>query len=69
MSPVRLSFFDKLNAELSKVEPFFIEREGEARKRSAQLREQLEELNDHRRLFHVTKSFVIYSMLWAEGYV
>jgi len=52
MSPVRLAFFDKLNMELSKIESFFIEREGEARTRSCQLREQLEELKDHRRLFH-----------------
>jgi len=58
MSPVQLAFFDKLNAELSKVESFFIDRECEGRTRSLQLREQLEELKDHRRLFHVTESFV-----------
>ncbi|KAI9507586.1 SPX domain-containing protein [Russula earlei] len=52
MSPVRLAFFDKLNAELSKVECFFNEREAEARVRSSQLRGQLDELKDHRRLFH-----------------
>ena len=63
MSPVQLAFFDKLNAELSKVESFFIHREGEGRTRSLQLREQLEELKDHRRLFHVTESFV--SLLYA----
>ena len=68
MSPARLSFFDKLNAELSKIESFFIEKEGEARKRSSQLREQLEELKDHRRLFHVTGSFVLYCMLRTERY-
>jgi len=54
MSPVQLAFFDKLNAELAKVESFFIEREDEARTRSSQLRGQLDELKDHRRLFHVT---------------
>lgn len=69
MSPVRLSFFDKLNAELSKIESFFIEKEGEARKRSSQLREQLEELKDHRRLFHVTWSFVLYCMLRTKRYL
>jgi hypothetical protein len=58
MSPVRLAFFDKLDMELSKIESFFVEREGEARTRSCQLREQLEELKDHRRLFHVSGSFV-----------
>ena len=54
MSPVQLEFFNKLNAELSKVESFFLEREAEARARSLQLRGQLEELKDHRHLFHVT---------------
>ena len=54
MSPVQLEFFNKLNAELSKIESFFLEREAEARARSLQLRGQLEELKDHRHLFHVT---------------
>jgi SPX domain len=54
MSPVELEFFDKFNLELSKVDHFFIEREIEARLRSLELREQLEELKDHQRLFHVT---------------
>lgn len=57
MSPVQLAFFDKLNTELSRVESFFIEKEAEARVRSLQLREQLQELKDHRRLFHVIGSF------------
>ena len=67
LSPVQLAFFDKLNAELSKVESFFIDREGEGRTRSLQLREQLEELKDHRRLFHVTESFV--SLLCAADWM
>jgi SPX domain len=54
MSPVELEFFDKLNLELSKVDHFFIEREAEARVRSLELREQLEELKNHQRVFHVT---------------
>ncbi|KAH9973866.1 SPX domain-containing protein [Lactifluus volemus] len=49
MSPVELEFFDKLNLELSKVDHFFIEREAEARVRSLELREQLEELKNHQR--------------------
>jgi hypothetical protein len=56
MSPIQLEFFNKFNAELSKVESFFIQREVEARERSMQLRGQLEELKDHRRLFHVSSS-------------
>lgn len=58
MSPIQLEFFNKVNAELSKVESFFIGREAEARERSIQLRGQLEELQDHRRLFHVNSSFI-----------
>lgn len=58
MSPIQLEFFNKLNSELSKVESFFIERETEARERSMQLRGQLEELKDHRHLFHVSSSFI-----------
>ena len=58
MLPIQLEFFNKLNAELSKVESFFIERETEARERSLQLRGQLEELKDHRRLFYVSSSFI-----------
>jgi hypothetical protein len=58
MSPIQLEFFNKFNAELSKVESFFIEREAEARERTMQLRGQLEELKDHRRLFHVSSSFI-----------
>jgi hypothetical protein len=61
MSPVQLEFFNKLNVELSKIESFFIEREAEARVRSLQLLEQLEELKDHRRLFHVTWSFISFT--------
>jgi SPX domain len=58
MSSFQVEFFNKLNAELSKIESFFIERESEARVRSLQLRGQLEELKDHRRLFHVTWSYI-----------
>jgi SPX domain-containing protein len=58
MSPIQLEFFNKLNAELSKVDSFFNEREAEDRARSLQLRGQLEKLKDHRRLFHVTWSFI-----------
>jgi hypothetical protein len=57
MSPIQLEFINKVNAELSKVESFFIERETEAREHSLQLRGQLEELKDHRHLYHVSSSF------------
>jgi SPX domain len=67
MSPIQLEFFNKFNAELSKVESFFIEREAEARERTVQLRGQLEELKDHRRLFHVSSSFISsFARYWLE---
>lgn len=55
MSPIQLAFIDKLDSELSKVDSFFIKREAEARARSLRLKDQLGELKDHRRLFHVTE--------------
>ena len=55
MPPIQLAFIDKLNSELSKVDTFFIKRETDARARSLRLKEQLGELKDHRRLFHVTE--------------
>lgn len=55
MTPTQLAFMDKLDSELSKVESFFIKRVAESRARSLRLKEQLGELKDHRRLFHVTE--------------
>lgn len=55
MTPAQLVFMDKLDSELSKVESFFIKRVAESRARSLRLKEQLGELKDHRRLFHVTE--------------
>ncbi|KIP07309.1 hypothetical protein PHLGIDRAFT_42215, partial [Phlebiopsis gigantea 11061_1 CR5-6] len=47
------AFFDKLDNELDKVEAFYLEREKEMRARTTTLKAQLQELQDHRRLFHV----------------
>lgn len=48
-----VKFFDMLDAELAKVETFYIEREGEMYERAKMLREQLDQLEMHRRTFHV----------------
>lgn len=48
------SFFDKLDLEVAKIEQFFVARELEARTRMSELKEQLHELRDHRKLFHVS---------------
>ncbi len=66
MPPVQLAFIDKLNSELSKIESFFIKREAEARARSLRLKEQLGELKDHRRLFHVTEFSSFHFFCGAE---
>ena len=63
MSSIQLAFIDKLNSELSKVDSFFIKQEAEACARSLRLKEQLEELKDHRRLFHVRIFLLPFSLL------
>lgn len=42
-----------LDAQLDKVESFYIAREKEMLDRTYMLQVQLNELNDHRKLFHV----------------
>ena len=59
-SPIELNFFKLLDAELEKVESFYLDREKEMQERTVLLREQLNELNDHRKLFYVgCASFVL----------
>ncbi|KAL1744890.1 EXS family protein/ERD1/XPR1/SYG1 family protein [Schizophyllum fasciatum] len=52
LSPVELNFFKLLDAELEKVEAFYLDREKEMQDRTLLLKEQLNELNDHRKLFY-----------------
>ncbi|OBZ67333.1 hypothetical protein A0H81_12639 [Grifola frondosa] len=52
LSPVQRAFFEKLDAELDKVESFFCERERDMKERSNLLKVQLQELQDHRRAFY-----------------
>ncbi|KAI0077378.1 hypothetical protein K474DRAFT_1097579 [Panus rudis PR-1116 ss-1] len=52
LTSVEKAFFDKLDIELDKVETFYVEREKEMRTRMAALKVQLQELKDHRRLYH-----------------
>lgn len=42
-----------LDAELDKIETFYVEREEEMQERAKVLRKQLAELGKHRQLFHV----------------
>ncbi|KAL1741799.1 EXS family-domain-containing protein, partial [Schizophyllum fasciatum] len=50
LSPAELAFFDMLDAERAKIETFYLAREKELQDRTTQLRGQLHELIDHRRL-------------------
>ena len=59
LTPVQKAFFDKLDSELDKVETFYGKQEKEMKSRVATLKQQLEELKDHRRLYHVGCSPVI----------
>ncbi|KAF8966562.1 SPX domain-containing protein [Flammula alnicola] len=52
LSPYEVSFFILLDAQLDKVESFYLAREKEMLARGHTLRIQLNELNDHRKLFH-----------------
>ncbi|RPD75684.1 hypothetical protein L226DRAFT_51783 [Lentinus tigrinus ALCF2SS1-7] len=52
LTPVERAFFEKLDEELDKVESFYCERERDMRHRANLLKEQLQELKDHRRAFY-----------------
>ncbi|TFK72109.1 hypothetical protein BDN72DRAFT_379838 [Pluteus cervinus] len=47
-----MAFFTTLDAELDKIESFFTDRETEMQTRMVQLKAQIHELLDHRKLFH-----------------
>jgi hypothetical protein len=53
MSPLEVQFFEAMDKELDKVQAFYREREKDALVRSALIKEQLNELKDHRKVFHV----------------
>lgn len=53
LSPVEFEFFQVLDGELDKVEKFFLARQKEAVIFSSMLNEQLRELKQHRKLYHV----------------
>jgi hypothetical protein len=51
-SPEELRFLQTLDNELEKVESFYHDRESDALKHSNELKRQLDELAEHRRVFH-----------------
>ncbi|RDB30619.1 SPX and EXS domain-containing protein 3 [Hypsizygus marmoreus] len=50
LSSTELAFFTTLDAELEKIETFYLAREAEMQARTKMLHEQLDELNDHKKL-------------------
>ncbi|CAL1699593.1 unnamed protein product [Somion occarium] len=52
LNTVQKAFFEKLDAQLDKVETFYVGREKEMKTRVNTLKIQLQELKDHRRLYH-----------------
>ena len=51
-------FFNALDHELSKVDQFFVAREREALLKSSALREQMRELKNHHKVYHVGTLFM-----------
>ncbi|KAG8216672.1 hypothetical protein J3R82DRAFT_6871 [Butyriboletus roseoflavus] len=47
-----------LDAELDKVEKFYVEREKKIHEHAKQLREQLNKLRKHHQMYHVTIAYV-----------
>ncbi|KAI0642774.1 SPX domain-containing protein [Trametes meyenii] len=64
LTPVERTFFDKLNEELDKVESFYCEREREMKHRGHLLKEQLQELQDHRRAFYEAHPIAATTYSW-----
>jgi SPX domain len=54
LEPEEAAFFTALDAELEKIEKFFLDRERESVVRTRALEEQLRELGQHRRIFYVS---------------
>ncbi|KAJ6595867.1 SPX domain-containing protein [Mycena vulgaris] len=52
LSPPELAFFTTLDAELDKIERFYVAREKEMQLRTKLLEQQLDELSEHRKLFN-----------------
>ena len=53
LTPLERAFFTTLDEQLEKVENFYQARETELQARARVLKEQLEELGDHRKFIHV----------------
>lgn len=59
LSPPELAFFTTLDAELEKIEAFYVARENEMKIHTQLLELQLNELDEHKRLFDVLSFLMI----------
>ena len=64
LTPQELSFFSMLDAQLNKVESFYLAREKEMVARSFLLINQLEYLKDHREVFLVCHFLLVFTTRW-----
>jgi xenotropic and polytropic retrovirus receptor 1 len=62
LTPLERQYFEALDKELRKVSDFYREREKEALIRVSIIKEQLNDLKDHRKIFHVGILITCYSM-------
>ncbi|KAJ7359368.1 hypothetical protein DFH08DRAFT_686474, partial [Mycena albidolilacea] len=60
LSPLELAFFTTLDAELEKIEAFYVARENEMKVHTQLLELQLNELDEHKRLFDVLSFLMIW---------
>ena len=64
LTPQEKLFFDYIDAQLDKIELFFMDREKELLIRTKTLREQLSELQHHREFVHARLWRIHFSILW-----
>lgn len=55
LSPLEMAFFNHLDAQLEKVESFYLTREREAEEKGKLLQDQIQELMEHKKVFMVRK--------------
>ncbi|KAJ7634889.1 SPX domain-containing protein [Roridomyces roridus] len=56
LSPLERAFFSTLDAEVEKIETFYVTREEEMRQRTDLLEKQLEELSEHKKSLHTPRA-------------
>jgi hypothetical protein len=71
LTPIESAFFTTLDAELEKVESFYVAREKDTQNHTRLLGQQLNELYEHRKLFLVSSAFLnlfVFTILFNAGH-